>query len=92
MRKRIAIVAGLCVSLGASSASADSVAACRQGRSADFRLRACSEVIANPAYGADEKALAYRNRGNAHADAGANAQPIRASGHECDGGRQRKTP
>jgi regulator of sirC expression with transglutaminase-like and TPR domain len=40
------------------------------------RLRACTAVIDGTAYGAEEKALAYRNRGNARADAGASMQAV----------------
>jgi tetratricopeptide (TPR) repeat protein len=69
-------IASLLLCLAASGATGDPLADCRQARSADLRLRACSEVIANPAHGADEKALAYRNLGNARADAGANNQAL----------------
>jgi tetratricopeptide (TPR) repeat protein len=75
MMKRIGL-ACLVVSAAASGAVADTLADCSQGRNADVRLRACSDVIAAPAYGPDEKALAYRNRGNARADAGASAQAV----------------
>ena len=60
----------------AKGAIADTLADCSQGRNAELRLRACSEVIASPAYGSDDKALAYRNCGNARADAGAAARAV----------------
>ena len=60
----------------ATGAIADTLADCSQGRNSELRLRACSEVIASPAYGSDDKALAYRNRGNARADAGAAVQAV----------------
>ena len=65
--------------LGAGAAIADPLADCSRGRNADVRLRACSEVIEGTAYGSDEKALAYRNRGNARADAGAGCRPLPTS-------------
>jgi tetratricopeptide (TPR) repeat protein len=55
---------------------ADPRADCSRGRNAEARLRACSEVIESPAFGPDDKAVAYRNRGNARADAGAAAEAI----------------
>jgi tetratricopeptide (TPR) repeat protein len=73
--KRIGL-ACLVVSAAASGAIADTLADCSQGRNSDVRLRACSDIIAAPAYGPNEKALAYRNRGNARADAGASAQAV----------------
>jgi tetratricopeptide (TPR) repeat protein len=73
--KRIGL-ACLVVVAAANGAIADTLADCSQGRNSDVRLRACSDVIAGPAYGPDEKALAYRNRGNARADAGASAQAV----------------
>jgi tetratricopeptide (TPR) repeat protein len=60
----------------ATAAGADVVSDCTQNRHAQARLRACSEVIAGPAYSPDQKALAYRNRGNARADVGAGAQAV----------------
>ena len=60
----------------ASGAMADPLADCSQGRNSELRLRACSEVISSPAYGSDHKAVAYRNRGNARADAGAAAEAV----------------
>jgi nucleotide-binding universal stress UspA family protein len=45
---------------------ADPLADCSRGRNAEVRLRACSEV----------KVVAYRNRGNARADAGTAAKAI----------------
>jgi tetratricopeptide (TPR) repeat protein len=69
-------LACLVLAAAANGAVADMLADCSQGRNSDIRLRACSEVIASPAYGAADKALAYRNRGNARADAGANTQAV----------------
>lgn len=66
----------LVVAVTASGSIADTLADCTQGRNSDIRLRACSEIVASPAYGSDQKALAYRNRGNARADAGAAAQAV----------------
>lgn len=57
-------------------ASADPLGDCTHGKNAEFRLRACSEVISSSAYGSKERALAYRNRGIARVDAGAAAQAV----------------
>ena len=62
--------------LGAGAAIADPLADCSRGANAAVRLRACTAVIDGTAYGAEEKALAYRNRGNARADAGASMQAV----------------
>ena len=63
-------------SISATAAWADVVSDCSQSRDAQARLRACSDVIAGVSYSSDQKALAYRNRGNARADAGAGAQAV----------------
>ena len=60
----------------ATGASADTLADCGQGRNAELRLRACSEVIAGSSYTVDDRLLAYRNRGHARADAGASAEAV----------------
>jgi tetratricopeptide (TPR) repeat protein len=67
-----------CLALGLSlgTARADTLGDCKQMRNAELRMRACSDVIKDPGYAADEKALAYRNRGEARADAGAGAQAV----------------
>ena len=69
-------LACLALVVGAGAAYADVLADCSQNRNPELRLRACSAVILGPGYSPDEKALAYRNRGNARADAGANAQAV----------------
>jgi tetratricopeptide (TPR) repeat protein len=75
MARRIGL-ACLVVAATAGGAAADALTDCSQGRNSDARLRACSEVVASAAYGPDEKAVAYRNRANARADAGASAQAV----------------
>jgi tetratricopeptide (TPR) repeat protein len=75
MLKRIGLTCFVVLAAG-NGAIADPLADCSQGRNSDVRLRACSEVISGPAYSPDDKALAYRNRGNARADAGASAQAV----------------
>jgi nucleotide-binding universal stress UspA family protein len=55
------------MAVAASQAMADPLADCSRGRNAEVRLRACSEVIAGSAFGSDDKAVAYRSRGNARA-------------------------
>jgi tetratricopeptide (TPR) repeat protein len=72
---RLLAVALLCT-IPATAASADAVSDCTQSRDAQARLRACSDVIAGPAYSPDQKALAYRNRGSVRADAGAGSQAV----------------
>jgi tetratricopeptide (TPR) repeat protein len=69
----IRTLSGACLALAIATgtAHADAVADCNQAREAQLRLHACSEIIAGSGYGATEKALAYRNRGNVRADAGA---------------------
>ena len=69
-------LASLAMAVVASQASADPLADCSRGRNAEVRLRACSEVIAGSAFDPDDKAVAYRNRGNARADAGAAAEAL----------------
>lgn len=69
MRSTIAIA---CVVLAATCrvAVADVAEECRQGDRPEVRHRACTEIITSPTFGPDEKALAYRYRGEAHTDAG----------------------
>jgi tetratricopeptide (TPR) repeat protein len=75
MRVRIVLASfGLVVT--AHAALADSLADCSQGRNADLRLRACSAIIASTAATLEDKGLAYRNRGTARVDAGANEQAM----------------
>ena len=69
-------IAWVALSLGTGAAVADPLSDCGQGRSSDVRMRACTEVINGAAYGPDQKAIAYRNRGNARADAGSSAQAV----------------
>jgi tetratricopeptide (TPR) repeat protein len=69
-------VAWLVVVFTTTGATADTLADCSQGRNSDVRLQACSEVIAGAVYSVDQKAVAYRNRGNVRADAGAGAQAV----------------
>ena len=69
-------LAYLALVIGVGAARADPLADCSQTRDPGLRLRACSEVISGTAYSPDQKALAYRNRGSARADAGAGAQAV----------------
>lgn len=69
-------LASLVVVVAAGAAIADPLADCNQGRNSQVRLRGCSEVISSSAYGPGDKAVAYRNRGNARADAGAAAEAV----------------
>ena len=70
-----AVIFGCVVVLNSvGAAQADAVADCNQIRDPQLRLRACSQIIAEPGYTTNEKAVAYRNRANARADAGANTE------------------
>ncbi len=62
----------LCLAAGA--AVADPLSDCSKGSNSALRLRACTAVIDGGTYSADDKALAYRHRGNARTDAGASMQ------------------
>jgi tetratricopeptide (TPR) repeat protein len=62
--------------LTASAAVADPVTDCTRGANAAARLSACTAVIDGATYSADDKAMAYRSRGNARADAGAGMQAL----------------
>jgi tetratricopeptide (TPR) repeat protein len=75
MMRRVGL-ACLVIAAAASGAVADTIADCTLGRNSDVRLRACSEIISSPTHGPEDKALAYRNRGNARADAGAASQAV----------------
>jgi tetratricopeptide (TPR) repeat protein len=71
--------AGLTVavlSATAVAAFAQPVADCSKGRNPEIRMRACTEIIKGPGFSAEEKASAFRNRGNARADAGAGEQAV----------------
>jgi tetratricopeptide (TPR) repeat protein len=74
MRGKIAIV-GFVLALTSGVAIADVVHDCLQDRrpevSSEAALLACTEIIMNPSFGPDEKALAYRYRGEARTNAGA---------------------
>src|SRR5215510_5641959 len=75
MRARI-VLASFCLGITAHPALAESLSDCSQARNADLRLRACSAIIASTAATPEDKTTAYRNRGNARADAGANEQAM----------------
>jgi Flp pilus assembly protein TadD len=70
-------VGGTCLALAIATgaAQADVIADCNQVREPKLRLRACSDIISG-SYAAGEKAIAYRNRGSARADAGAGEQAL----------------
>lgn len=57
------------VALTCQVAAADVIADCRQGGRGTTIL-ACTEIISSATFGPDEKSLAYRYRGDAHADSG----------------------
>ena len=76
--RAIIILAG--VWLGATGVSAvalaDPLDECTRSRSLEARVRGCSQVIADANATGEQKALAYRIRGLARADAGAREQAI----------------
>jgi tetratricopeptide (TPR) repeat protein len=73
---RVGIFACVVILASVGAAQADAVENCNQARDPQLRLRACSEIISGSGYAANEKAVAYRNRANARADAGANAEAL----------------
>jgi tetratricopeptide (TPR) repeat protein len=64
------------LSMLTAAAVAEPVGDCKQGRNPAIRMQACTEVIRGAGFSADEKAAAYRHRGNARADAGAGEQAV----------------
>ncbi len=72
-RAGLALVA---LSMTTAAALAQPLADCSQGRNAEIRMQACTQVIKGASFSVDEKAMAYRNRGNARADAGAGGQAV----------------
>ena len=72
---RIVAAAYLALAVEAGVAQADTVTDRNQSRNSE-RLRACTEIISDASYSADHKAVAYRNRRNARADADAGAQAL----------------
>ncbi len=75
MKQRMAIAAFL-LAIFLGPASADLLDECRGRPWSGGQLEACAEIIMNPAFGPIAKALAYRYRGEARADAGAFQQAI----------------
>ena len=75
MGKTIAL-ACLCIFAINATALADTLGDCAQTRVAQLRMRACSEIIASSTASTEQKAFAYRTRGNARVDAGATAQAL----------------
>lgn len=72
------IVVGVLLALvSMAQASADPVEDCALVRNKTLRITACSEVIAGSAFTPSQKAAAYRIRGRARIDAGANVQGIK---------------
>lgn len=64
-----AVLGCIAVLCGVGPSQADTLADCNQLRDQQLRLEACSEIIADAVYGVNEKAISYRNRGNAGAEA-----------------------
>ena len=59
------ILASLWLGITAHPGLAGSLSDCSRARNADLRLRTCSAIIASTAATPEDKATAYRNRGNA---------------------------
>lgn len=64
-------LAGVLLALPFAAAHADAVSDCAQSRHLDTRVRACSEIIRASGFTPAQRAVAFRNRGLARADAGA---------------------
>ncbi len=62
-------------------AKADAMADCRAGSSAESRLVGCTAIIDGAQSTADQKALAYRNRGRVRVEAGALDMAMADLGH-----------
>ncbi len=77
-RSGTTVMAGLCSVLlvGSAEAQTDVVSDCAQSRHLDTRVRACSDIIRGSGFTADQRAMAYRNRGLARAAAGVRDQAI----------------
>lgn len=69
--KQKVTIALLLLAVSLRPAAADLIDECRGHPWPDVQLRACTEIIANPSFDFDAKALAYRYRGDARTDAGA---------------------
>jgi tetratricopeptide (TPR) repeat protein len=67
----------LFVATGCELAFADAESDCRRSWDAAVSSRACTEVIDGSAYGPEQKAEAFRRRGNARAAAGAHEDALR---------------
>lgn len=74
MKQKVAI-ALLLLAMSLQPAAADLIDECG-GPWPDVQLRACTEIITNPSFSMDARALAYRYRGDARTDAGAFEQAI----------------
>lgn len=68
-----AIITGLCLSMVDvdPATAAETFDDCRLAASAERRLAACTAVIGSPNAAAEQKAVAYRNRGRVRTEAGA---------------------
>lgn len=72
-----ASIAGLLLAAMSATSLADPVEDCAQVRNKVLRIKACSDVISGPGFTPVQKATAYRIRGRARIDAGANVQAIK---------------
>lgn len=74
--KHKAAIAFLLLAASFGPAMASVIDECRGHPWPDVQLRACTEIITNPGFGMDARALAYRYRGDARTAAGAFRQAI----------------
>lgn len=71
MRRMVAgLGVGALLMIG-GAAHADTLADCTQSRSLELKIKACTDIIKDKAYGPKEAALAFRHRASARAEAGA---------------------
>jgi tetratricopeptide (TPR) repeat protein len=68
---RLTLAVLLLAMSAAPQAKADDFEMCRAVGNPERRLAACTQVIEGKTFAADQKAIAYRNRGRARAEAGA---------------------
>lgn len=75
MSKKCFLIAVL-VACNSGVACADSIASCKRSSDSAEQLNACTAVIQSPGSSTTDKAIAYRNRGEARLKAGASDQAI----------------
>ena len=69
---------------------ADALGQCRSASNPEARLRACTEIIGSTSASAEQKALAYRNRGRTRAEAITGARRFSSKSARSRGSRSRR--